>query len=46
LELFTLAVSREHLEEIERKDMLAFQKLIADRGNARRTEANRVTYMT
>jgi integrase/recombinase XerD len=45
LELFKLAVAREHLEEIERKDMLAFVKLMADRGNGRRTQANRVNYI-
>jgi hypothetical protein len=37
LELFKQSTSREHLEEIERRDMLAFVKLMADRGNSRRT---------
>jgi hypothetical protein len=45
LELFKQATSWEHLEEIERRDMLAFVKLMADRGNSRRTQANRVNYV-
>jgi integrase len=45
LELFKQSTSRKHLEEIERRDMLAFVKLMADRGNSRRTQANRVNYV-
>jgi hypothetical protein len=33
------------LEEIERKDMLEFVKLMVDRGYGRRTQANRVNYI-
>ena len=45
LSLFSESCTREHLEKIDRKDVLGFMAFLKEKGNAPRTVSNRIDYL-